>query len=380
MPSHQRQAAADWNALLYLQRQQCHKPISGAREVSTAVLNGLTTHYSLQNAQHSNMHFITKILQAGVILHVAFQGASSAIMRGRSGEIDSIQEAQLSTRALTDQLEDLDNQLGEFLSNYKGGHLKPDGDTTSISTIATADIEKRQNLQISQQALQDLLKLIQSIETQISAIIASGGSSPSGGAVQTPAPAITGGNPAPVATPGPGVSPVKSANPPVSNLFSASNPVAPNPGATNPPAASNPVASNPLNPGATNNPGVGPIVPAPFLTNSGAGAGGAGNPMTTAYGTATTTDGSPAGAPAKARDVHSHHDDPEDSDLDGSEEDAEVVPAVEPRAAEHDGDVEDVQSAAESWRALTRRESRRGPDRSNLLLIREEGGLFENLN
>ncbi|KAE9577601.1 hypothetical protein CGMCC3_g6333 [Colletotrichum fructicola] len=300
------------------------------------------------------MHFITKILQAAVILHVAFQGASSAIMRGRSGEIDSIQEAQLSTRALTDQLEDLDNQLGEFLSNYKGGHLKPDGDTTSISTIATADIEKRQNLQISQQALQDLLKLIQSIETQISAIIASGGSSPSGGAVQTPAPAITGGNPAPVATPGPGVSPVKSANPPVSNLFSASNPVAPNPGATNPPAASNPVASNPSNPGATNNPGVGPIVPAPFLTNSGAGAGGAGNPMTTAYGTATTTDGSPAGAPAKARDVHSHHDDPEDSDLDGSEEDAEVVPAVEPRAAEHDGDVEDVQSAAESWRALTR--------------------------
>ncbi|KAJ0280025.1 hypothetical protein Brms1b_006080 [Colletotrichum noveboracense] len=333
------------------------------------------------------MHFITKILQAGVILHVAFQGASSAIMRGRSGEIDSIQEAQLSTRALTDQLEDLDNQLGEFLSNYKGGHLKPDGDTTSISTIATADIEKRQNLQISQQALQDLLKLIQSIETQISAIIASGGGSPSGGAVQTPAPAITGGNPAPVATPGPGVSPVKSANPPVSNLFSASNPVAPNP-----------VASNPSNPGATNNPGVGPIVPAPFLTNSGAGAGGAGNPMTTAYGTATTTgtrckttltqtftayvyeDGSPAGAPAKARDVHSHYDDPEDSDLDDPEEDAEVVEAVEPRAAEHDGAVEDVQSAAESWRALTRRESRRGPERSNLLLIRQEGGLFENLN
>lgn len=326
------------------------------------------------------MHFITKILQAGVILHVAFQGASSAIMRGRSGEIDSIQEAQLSTRALTDQLEDLDNQLGEFLSNYKGGHLKPDGDTTSISTIATADIEKRQNIQISQQALQDLLKLIQSIETQISAIIASGGSSPSGGAVQTPAPAITGGNPAPVATPGPGPSPVKSANPPISNLFSASNPVAPNPGANNPPAASNPVASNPSNPGATNNPGVGPIVPAPFLTNSGAGAGGAGNPMTTAYGTATTTDGSPARAPAKARDVHSHHDDPEDSDLNGPEEDAEVVEAVEPRAAEHDGAVEDVQSAAESWRALTRRESRRGPERSNLLLIREEGGLFENLN
>ncbi|KAF3809226.1 hypothetical protein GCG54_00011422 [Colletotrichum gloeosporioides] len=333
------------------------------------------------------MHFITKILQAGVILHVAFQGASSAIMRGRSGEIDSIQEAQLSTRALTDQLEDLDNQLGEFLSNYKGGHLKPDGDTTSILTIATADIEKRQNLQISQQALQDLLKLIQSIETQISAIIASGGSSPSGGAVQTPA--VTGGNPAPIATPGPVPSPVQSANPPVSNLFSASNPVAPNPGATNPPAASNPVASNPSNPGATNNPGVGPVVPAPFLTNSGAGAGGAGNPMTTAYGTATTTgtrckttltqtftayvyeDGSPAGAPAKARDVHSHHDDAEDSDLDGPEEDVEVV---------EDGAVEDVQSAAESWRTLTRRESRRGPERSNLLLIREEGGLFENLN
>ncbi|KAH0432331.1 hypothetical protein CcaCcLH18_06537 [Colletotrichum camelliae] len=339
------------------------------------------------------MHFITKILQAGVILHVAFQGASSAIMRGRSGEIDSIQEAQLSTRALTDQLEDLDNQLGEFLSNYKGGHLKPDGDITSISTIATANIEKRQNLQISQQALQDLLKLIQSIETQISAIIASGGSSPSGGAVQTPA--MTGGNPAPVATLGPVASPVQSANPPVSNLFSASNPVAPNPGATNPPAASNPVASNPSNPGATYNPGVGPIVPAPFLTNSGAGAG-AGNPVTTAYGTATTTgtrckttltqtftayvyeDGSPAGAPAKARDVHSNDDDAEDLGLDGPKEDAEVVEAAfEPRA-EHNGDVEDVQSAAESLRTLTRRESRRGPERSNLLLIREEGGLFEN--
>ncbi|GKT90842.1 LOW QUALITY PROTEIN: hypothetical protein Ct61P_08692 [Colletotrichum tofieldiae] len=188
------------------------------------------------------MHFINKILHVCVALQVAFQGASGAILRGRTSGADSAQLPASDLNALSLAAEDLDNQLDSFLRNWGGGHRKPD-------IVEIASIAKRQagSIQISPQDLQDLLRLIQSIERQLAAIIASAGSSASGTAV--PPPSSTVSNPGPI-----------SSSPAQSNV--------------QPTATEN----DPTNPGST--------YPSPFLTSSGTGNG---EPLTTAYATSVTT-------------------------------------------------------------------------------------------
>ncbi|GKT60452.1 hypothetical protein ColTof4_00585 [Colletotrichum tofieldiae] len=139
------------------------------------------------------MHFINKILHVCVALQVAFQGASGAILRGRTSGADSAQLPASDLNALSLAAEDLDNQLDSFLRNWGGGHRKPD-------IVEIASIAKRQagSIQISPQDLQDLLRLIQSIERQLAAIIASAGSSASGTAV--PPPSSTVSNPGPISS------------------------------------------------------------------------------------------------------------------------------------------------------------------------------------
>ncbi|TDZ26002.1 hypothetical protein Cob_v000221 [Colletotrichum orbiculare MAFF 240422] len=285
------------------------------------------------------MHFFTKILHVCVVLHVAFHGAAGAILRGRAGDTDPGQAGglQLITPdvGLTNDLESLDKQLTSLFKTLNGGQPTP--------VIADAvKAAKRQTVQISEQTLRDLLNLIQSIATQITSLIDT-----SAGGTSVAAPPDTTSTPGPVASPIPVVpsSPVQSANPP----------------ATNPPAAT----------GGDSN--VGPVVPIPFLTSSSAG-----NPITTAYGTATLT-GTRCkttltqtytayvyedGTSAVARQVRSvDTDDDEDSDeldLDELDEDSSTVIQREPWAdadgsTTGDGVVDLDQREAEAWTAFTPR-------------------------
>ncbi|GJC98349.1 hypothetical protein ColKHC_07175 [Colletotrichum higginsianum] len=136
------------------------------------------------------MHFITKIIYACVALHVAFQGAIGAILRGRTSGADSVQLPASDIHALSLAAEDLDVELESFLRKWGGGHRKPD-------IVDIANMVKRQagSIQISPQDLQDLLRLIQSIERQLAAIIASGGSPASGTAVPPPSNTVSNSGP-----------------------------------------------------------------------------------------------------------------------------------------------------------------------------------------
>ncbi|EXF83241.1 hypothetical protein CFIO01_13115 [Colletotrichum fioriniae PJ7] len=187
------------------------------------------------------MHLISKILYVCVALHVAFQGASGAILRGRTSDADSNQLSASDFQTLSQAAEDLNSQLDNFLRNWSGGHRKPE-------TEETTTIVKRQTsgVSISAQDLQDLLKLIQSIERQLAAIIS--GSTTASGTV-APAPSNTVNNPGPVAS-----SPAQSV--------------------VQPTATGNGPA----------NPGVSSPTPNPVLTNTGNG-----GPFTTAYGTSVST-------------------------------------------------------------------------------------------
>ncbi|OLN85943.1 hypothetical protein CCHL11_05450 [Colletotrichum chlorophyti] len=190
------------------------------------------------------MHFFTKIFHASAILHVAFQGASGAILRGRASGSEAAQLPADDLQTLTQATQDLDNQLESFLRNWGGGHRKPD-------IVEITDIAKRQsgNIQISEEALQDLLRLIQSIEKHVAAILAPSGSSPSG-----------------------------TAAPPPSNTLSDPGPI-----------GSSPAQSN-IQPTAPGNGPTGtevsPPNPSPFLTSA---APENGEPITTAYATSVTT-------------------------------------------------------------------------------------------
>ncbi|GKT50304.1 uncharacterized protein ColSpa_10485 [Colletotrichum spaethianum] len=144
------------------------------------------------------MHFTKTILRVCVALQVVFQGASGAILRGRTSGAESAQLSASDLDTLSLAAEDLDNQVDSFLRNWGGGHRKPD-------IVEIANLAKRQasSIQISPEDLQNLLKLIQSIERQLAAIIASGGSSASGTAL--PPPSGTVSNPDPTSS-----SPVQS--------------------------------------------------------------------------------------------------------------------------------------------------------------------------
>ncbi|KAF6816202.1 hypothetical protein CSOJ01_03051 [Colletotrichum sojae] len=339
------------------------------------------------------MHFITKTLHVCAVLHVAFRGASGAILRGRS-DADPVYlpsgKAGLSaqTAALTDDLAALDKHLSDLL-----GIWDPD-DADPVSSIA-----KRQDdsVRISRQALQELLRLIQSIEVQVAALLPpDDGGSPSGstGPGQPP-PGPTSG-PGPVTPPGSAASP-----PPVSSPVPTASPpgsLASSPGQSpGSPAASSP----PSNPSIVtrDDPDNGPPVPTPFLTSSVVGNPNP-SPATTVYGTATSTtrckttltqtftsyvyeDGSPAVVPREVS-FEEEVDGLEDSEIDdASEQDGdgliEVGPWGEPDGTTGaDDDVEFGQSVTEPWTTLTtRRESRRSPDRSKLLFIHEDEDALE---
>ncbi|KAK0376079.1 hypothetical protein CPAR01_04019 [Colletotrichum paranaense] len=236
------------------------------------------------------MHLISKILYVCVALHVAFQGASGAILRGRTSDADSNQLSASDFQTLSQAAEDLNSQLDNFLRNWSGGHRKPE-------TEETTTIVKRQTsgLSISAQDLQDLLKLIQSIERQLAAIIS--GSTTASGTV-APAPSNTVNNPGPVAS------------------------------------------SSPANPGVSS------PTPNPVLTNTGNG-----GPLTTAYGTSVSTgtrcvttitqtfteyvneDGTTA-VPGARRSVV------DDVEVDAEEDDEPWVTATVPRDTEEDDEWE----------------------------------------
>ncbi|KXH46295.1 hypothetical protein CSIM01_09903 [Colletotrichum simmondsii] len=236
------------------------------------------------------MHLISKILYVCVALHVAFQGASGAILRGRTSDADSNQLSASDFQTLSQAAEDLNSQLDNFLRNWSGGHRKPE-------TEETTTIVKRQTsgVSISAQDLQDLLKLIQSIERQLAAIIA--GSTTASGTV-APAPSNTVNNPGPVAS------------------------------------------SSPANPGVSS------PTPNPVLTNTGNG-----GPLTTAYGTSVSTgtrcittitqtfteyvneDGTTA-VPGARRSVV------DDIEMDAEEDDEPWVTATVPRDIEDDDEWE----------------------------------------
>ncbi|OHE95329.1 hypothetical protein CORC01_09340 [Colletotrichum orchidophilum] len=252
------------------------------------------------------MHFTSKILYVCVALHVAFQGASGAILRGRTSDTDSNQLSASDFQTLSQAAEDLDNQLDNFLRNWNGGHRNPD-------IVNTATIAKRQasGISVSAQDLQDLLKLIQSIERQLAAIIASVGTTAS--VTVAPAPSNTFSNPGPVAS-----SPAQST--------------------VQPTVTGNVPASS----------GVSSPTPNPVLTSSAAGDGG---PLTTAYGTSITTgtrckttvtqtfteyvyeDGTSV-VPRVVRSIV------EDEEVDEEEEEDHWITATVPRDSEDDGDWE----------------------------------------
>ncbi|KXH65728.1 hypothetical protein CSAL01_11040 [Colletotrichum salicis] len=250
------------------------------------------------------MHLISKILYVCVALHVAFQGVSGAILRGRTSDADSNQLSASDFQTLSQAAEDLNSQLDNFLRNWNGGHRKPD----IVETTTTIAKRQASGISISPQDLQDLLKLIQSIERQLAAII-SGGTTASG--TVAPAPSNTVNNPGPV--------------------------------------ASSPVQNN-VQPTATGNgpanSGVSSPTPNPVLTNTGDG-----GPLTTAYGTSVMTgtrckttvtqtfteyvyeDGTTA-VPRAGRSVA------EDDEADDKEDEERWVTATIPRDTEEDDDWE----------------------------------------
>ncbi|KAJ0161861.1 hypothetical protein CTA2_5476 [Colletotrichum tanaceti] len=297
------------------------------------------------------MHFITKIIYACVVLHVAFQGAIGAILRGRTSGADSVHLPASDIHALSLAAEDLDVELESFLGKWGGGHRKPD-------IVEIANIAKRQagSIQISPQDLQDLLRLIQSIERQLAAIIASGGSPASGTAV-----------------------------PPPSNTVSNSGPIGSSSAQSNgqPTATGNDPAS----------PGVSPPTPSPFLTSSDPGIG---EPPTTTYATSVLTtsqckttvtrtfteylyEDGPSAVPRVVRSVvEVDEHDTEDSDP-GATQDSDHDDDWEPWA-EFDGTtVEDDGSdvgftTRDTWASLgvTRRDPRGAPNDSESLVSREK--------
>ncbi|KAK2034704.1 hypothetical protein LX32DRAFT_374640 [Colletotrichum zoysiae] len=232
------------------------------------------------------MHYINKIIHVCVAFQAAFQGASGAILRGRTTSADSVQLPASNLDSLSLAAEDLDNQLDSFLRSWGGGHRKPD-------IVEIANIAKRQtgSIQISSEELQNLLRLIQSIAQQISAIIESGGISASG--TVAPPTSSTISNTAPVS------SASEIALPPVSNTVSNTGPVSSASETTAPPVSNTvsntgPVSSSPApsdvqstdtrtNPAAT---GVSAPTPSPFLTTSGADSS---EPLTTIYATSVAT-------------------------------------------------------------------------------------------
>ncbi|KAK1997872.1 hypothetical protein LX36DRAFT_56111 [Colletotrichum falcatum] len=198
------------------------------------------------------MHYINQIIHICVVFQVAFQSASGAILRGRTGGADSIQLPANDLDSLTLAAEDLDKRLDSVLRNWDGGHRKPD-------IVEIVNIAKRQtgSIQISPEDLQDLLKLIQSIERQLAAIIASGGSSASGTLVATVSSTVSNA---------------------VSNTVTDMGPVSSSPA----PPDVKPTETG-TNPVAT---GVSVPTPSPFLTTSGTGNSG---PLTTTYATSVAT-------------------------------------------------------------------------------------------
>ncbi|KAI3529706.1 hypothetical protein CSPX01_15345 [Colletotrichum filicis] len=289
------------------------------------------------------MHLISKILYVCVALHVAFQGASGAILRGRTSDADSNQLSASDFQTLSQAAEDLNSQLDNFLRNWSGGHRKPE-------TEETTTIVKRQTsgLSISAQDLQDLLKLIQSIERQLAAIIS--GSTTASGTV-APARSNTVNNPGPVAS------------------------------------------SSPANPGVSS------PTPNPVLTNTGNG-----GPLTTAYGTSVSTgtrcvttitqtfteyvneDGTTA-VPGARRSVV------DDVEVDAEEDDEPWVTATVPRDTEEDDEwepwvqfdgttTEDDESdvgftTRDSWTELgvKRRDPLGETSDPGLLFVRDEEGI-----
>ncbi|KAK2044961.1 hypothetical protein LZ31DRAFT_541521 [Colletotrichum somersetense] len=198
------------------------------------------------------MHYINKIIHVCVAFQVAFQVASGAILRGRTISADSVQLPASNLDSLSLAAEDLDNQLESFLRSWGGGHRKPD-------IVEITNIAKRQtgSIQISSEELQDLLRLIQSIAQQLSAIIESGGSSASG--TVTPPTSNTVSNTAPVS------SASEIAVPPVSNTVSNTGPVSSSPAPSDVQSTdtgTNPAATGEQHTPSTHNP---PLQPAHFL-------------------------------------------------------------------------------------------------------------------
>ncbi|WYZ41643.1 hypothetical protein EsH8_V_000538 [Colletotrichum jinshuiense] len=297
------------------------------------------------------MYLITKILHICVILHVAFQGASGAILRGRTPDADPAQLPANDLQTLSQAAEDLDNKLDSFLRNWNGGHRKP-------NIVEIANIAKRQagSIEVSQEELQELLDLIQSIGRQLAAIIASGGNSPSGSAAPSP-----------------------------SSTVSISGPISSSP------------AESIIQPTATGSgptiPDVSPPIPSPFLTSSGVGTGG---PLTTEYATSVTTgtrckttvtrtfteyvyeDGSSAVARV-VRSVVETDGEETTSSISTIQRDLEPEDEWEPwvefdASTTTDEVLESGMSAADSWPALkaSRREPESFPGDSGLLFARDE--------
>ncbi|KAK2065476.1 hypothetical protein LY76DRAFT_277289 [Colletotrichum caudatum] len=260
------------------------------------------------------MRYINTLIHVCVAFQVAFQGASGAILRGRTTSADSVQIPASNLDSLSLAAEDLDNQLDSFLRSWGGGHRKPD-------IVEIANIAKRQtgSIQISSEELQDLLRLIQSIAQQLAAIIESGGSSASG--TVAPPTSSTVSTTAPVSNTAPVGSASEIAVPPVSNPVSNTGPV-----------SSLPAPSDVQSTGAGTNPaatGVSAPTPSPFLTTSGADSS---EHLTTIYATsvATTTrckttvtqtftetvfEDGPSAVPRAVRAVV--EDDDDDDDIDG---------------------------------------------------------------
>ncbi|KAK2019291.1 hypothetical protein LZ32DRAFT_653412 [Colletotrichum eremochloae] len=212
------------------------------------------------------MHYINKIIHVCVAFQVVFQGASGAILRGRTSGTDWTQLPASNLDSLNlAAAEDLDNQLDSFVRKWGGGHRRPD-------IVEIANMAKRQagSIQISPEDLQDLLRLIQSIERQLVAIIASGSSSASG----TVVPSVSNT----VSNTGPESSTTATVAPPISNTFSNTGPDSSSPAPSN----VQPTDTG-TSPTAT---GVSAPTPSPFLTTSSTGSS---EPLTTTYATSVAT-------------------------------------------------------------------------------------------
>ncbi|KAK1593161.1 uncharacterized protein LY79DRAFT_189548 [Colletotrichum navitas] len=317
------------------------------------------------------MHYINKILHFCVALQVVFKGASGAILRGRTSGADSVQLSPSNADLFTEAA-DLDNQLDSFLRSWAGGHRKPD-------IVEIANIAKRQtgSIQISSEDLQDLLRLIQSIERQLSAIIASGGSSASGTVASPVSSTVSNAVPASSA--------IETVVPPVSDTVSNTGPV------SSPSASSNEQSTDTgTNPAVTI---VSALTPSPFLTNSGAGNS---EPLTTAYATSvmTTTqckttvtrtyttyvyEESPSAVPRAVRAVVEDDDDiggPDPSPTHDLEQDDEWEPWVEFDGTTGDEDGSDVGfTTRDTWTSLglTRRAPGGVSSHAEALFTRDDG-------